>query len=75
MSSLILITSHDANQNYFSNGDSGQALLYVNARTTPVRWEIVGLVSFGPSPCGQANKPGVYTRVSSYMQWIRQNVI
>lgn len=56
------------------NGDSGQPLLYVNSNSKPARWELGGIVSFGPSPCGQENKPGVYTRVSQYLPWIRKNM-
>lgn len=31
---------------------------------------LAGIVSFGPSPCGLENWPGVYTRVDSYIDWI-----
>ncbi|XP_044526964.1 kallikrein-13 [Gracilinanus agilis] len=33
-----------------------------------------GVISWGDFPCGQPNRPGVYTRVSRYVDWI-QNVI
>lgn len=35
---------------------------------------LVGIVSFGPMPCGEEGIPGVYTRVSSFVEWIN-NVI
>jgi secreted trypsin-like serine protease len=35
---------------------------------------LLGLVSFGPRQCGLSNFPGVYTRVSSYMEWILKNI-
>lgn len=62
-------------QNINSNGDSGQPLLSVNTNVSPARWELVGVVSYGPSPCAQQDKPGVYTRISSYLPWIQDNMV
>jgi len=64
------------------NGDSGgpmvinifnkqnKKLLSNNGES---HWIQVGIVSFGPTACGEA-LPGVYTRVSSYMDWIKRNL-
>ena len=56
-------------------GDSGGPLMLID-RSIPNRpfWYCAGIVSFGPSPCGMAGWPGVYTRVSSYTNWIANNI-
>ncbi|CAF1356348.1 unnamed protein product [Didymodactylos carnosus] len=36
-------------------------------------WSLIGLVS-NVSSCGGAGKPGVYTRVASYITWIRKHI-
>ncbi|CAG9792472.1 unnamed protein product [Diatraea saccharalis] len=51
-------------------GDSGGPLMYENGRT----WEIIGVVSFGPTPCGIEDSPGVYTKTYEYLNWIRSNI-
>ncbi|XP_026316166.1 phenoloxidase-activating enzyme-like [Hyposmocoma kahamanoa] len=54
-------------------GDSGGPLMWENSRGKKF-YELVGIVSFGPNPCGEENEPGVYTKVYEYISWIRQNV-
>ncbi|XP_068624276.1 phenoloxidase-activating enzyme-like [Battus philenor] len=51
-------------------GDSGGPLMYENGKL----FEVVGIVSFGPTPCGLENIPGVYTKVYEYLPWIRSNI-
>lgn len=50
-------------------GDSGGPLV----RVLDNRYELVGIVSFGYG-CGQPGAPGVYTRVASYIDWIKANL-
>jgi len=52
------------------SGDSGSPLLWVDDLQ---RWSVVGVVSFGPSVCGQ-QVPGAYTKVESYLDFIK-NII
>ncbi|KOB68749.1 Prophenol oxidase activating enzyme 3 [Operophtera brumata] len=53
-------------------GDSGGPLMYEN--TDKRIYEVMGVVSFGPSPCGLPDIPGVYTKVYEYDTWIRSQI-
>ncbi|XP_021566294.1 transmembrane protease serine 11A-like [Carlito syrichta] len=47
-------------------GDSGGPLVAKDQKDT---WYLMGIVSWGDN-CGQKNKPGVYTQVTYYRNWI-----
>lgn len=47
-----------------SQGDSGGPLMYRSDL-----WQVVGIVSWGHG-CGDPSTPGVYTKVTAYLNWI-----
>ena len=53
-------------------GDSGGPLIVQNG--PGAQWVQAGIVSWGIG-CGLAPYPGVYTRVTSFMQWINKNAV
>lgn len=56
-------------------GDSGGPLMAVERIADGTgKWTAVGVVSFGPSPCGMQGWPGVYTKVSDFVPWILNNL-
>ncbi|XP_064097425.1 transmembrane protease serine 11D-like [Macrobrachium nipponense] len=50
-------------------GDSGGPLI---VKICPDRWAQIGIVSYGEG-CAQPDKPGVYTRLPAYRNWIDLN--
>ena len=44
-----------------------------NELWSSLRWEVQGVVSFGPKTCGSDKLPGVFTKVDKYLPWIRRN--
>lgn len=56
-------------------GDSGGPLMTNHVDNEGNRYMYAaGIVSFGPEFCGTENVPGVYTRVSAYIDWITEQI-
>ncbi|XP_038206756.1 CLIP domain-containing serine protease 14D-like [Zerene cesonia] len=55
-------------------GDSGGPLMREVREDSSSNWYLFGITSFGQTKCGSEGYPSAYTRVSKYMDWIRQNV-
>jgi len=54
------------------HGDSGGGLYIERNISSISRYTIDGIVSYGEQ-CASPMKPGIYTRVSNYIDWIREN--
>lgn len=52
------------------NGDSGGPLIINTSNGS----ELVGIVSWGYTPCATTQYPSVYTQVSSYLPWIAEKM-
>lgn len=55
-------------------GDSGGPLYHSNPIGGANTWYLLGVVSFGSRRCG-GGKPGVYSRVESFVPWIKRNLV
>lgn len=54
------------------SGDSGGPLIVRESEFDP--WFQAGIVAFGPTNCGSGSRPGVYSKVSYYIDWIRSQL-
>ncbi|XP_063592720.1 phenoloxidase-activating factor 3-like [Penaeus indicus] len=54
-------------------GDSGGPLIVKAGSIGEISMQI-GIVSYGPTSCGQKEFPGVYTSVSHYRSWVEENI-
>ena len=55
------------------SGDSGGPLIARTKDGAEGVMYLEGIVSFGSSSCS-GSVPGIYTRVSKYIDWIRENI-
>ncbi|XP_022211190.2 transmembrane protease serine 9 [Drosophila obscura] len=55
-------------------GDSGGPLIGLDTNKVNTYYFLAGVVSFGPTPCGLAGWPGVYTLVGKYVDWIQSTI-
>jgi len=70
LSSQICASSGTAGQAP-CQGDSGGPLVRQVDRVKEI-WELVGVVSFGPGMCGNADHPVVFTRIfGQLLEWVR----
>lgn len=54
-------------------GDSGGPLVSPKILSDTVRYYQIGIVSYGIG-CARQDVPGVYTRVSTFIDWIKQKI-
>ncbi|KAF3853816.1 hypothetical protein F7725_014504 [Dissostichus mawsoni] len=64
---LPIIGQDCRQKKFWASGDSGGPLLCQQGHD---RWEVHGVVSFGPIGCTVENKPSVFTRTAAYIPWI-----
>ncbi|EFN53705.1 hypothetical protein CHLNCDRAFT_53640 [Chlorella variabilis] len=56
-------------------GDSGGPLFLPSPNGSPAQDLQYGITSFGVGDCGTTSLPGVYTNISTYRNWIDQNMV
>lgn len=56
-------------------GDSGGPLMLFQRIKDKTVYFVIGVVSYGPRPCGLQGWPGVYVKVSHYTDWILNNLL
>ncbi|ALC47832.1 MP1 [Drosophila busckii] len=55
-------------------GDSGGPLVVEEFQDGMANYYLAGVVSYGPTPCGIAGWPAIYTRVAAYIDWIESTI-
>ncbi|XP_068245825.1 venom protease-like [Palaemon carinicauda] len=64
---MICAANPRGGQDSCQDDSGGPLMAVVNGK-----WSVIGLVSFG-TRCAEPGTPGVYTRVTSFLDWIRNN--
>ena len=59
------------NSIYFNKGDSGGSIFVQDKVNTTQKYVAVGIVSYGVG-CALPYYPGIYTRISYYLDWIQK---
>lgn len=54
-------------------GDSGGPLMWAKVDGNNIIFYLIGVVSYGYK-CAEAGYPGVYTRITSFTDWIQYNL-
>lgn len=54
-------------------GDFGGPLIW-SKKIEPQTWYQIGIVSWIFQPCGNPKYPGLYTKVSNYINWINKKI-
>ena len=55
------------------NVNKGRSINTEKILTRNAKWFLIGVVSFGYK-CAEPGFPGVYTRTTEYLEWIRNNL-
>ncbi|KAK6634829.1 hypothetical protein RUM44_000076 [Polyplax serrata] len=56
------------------SGDSGGPAMMVDDSNGEPHYYLVGIVSFGAKECGGSEAPAVYTKITSYLKWVLDNL-
>jgi len=66
---MVCVGYLDTGQSDSCKGDSGGPLVWLDSSTNKVK--LYGCVSFGDG-CAQPGKPGVYAKVSTFLDWVSE---
>jgi len=67
----MICAGHEEGGKDTCSGDSGGPLQCLGPSG---RWTLAGATSFGGSVCAESKKPGVYTKIAAYLDWIKKYV-